>query len=468
MFRCALFASVLCFACRVSVASAYTVTYNCGFYADETTPPPSDTAINGTSFTPAANTCLPTNGATFAGWVVSGTGDVKQSGESFVWNYDKDKTFTAIWECYWNSDETECVPGYTITLTSGSNCQNVWGAPTKLYTIKGRGVYIGPERTEAQLMLSQSQNGGQNPITKTVTYTNNLDTSNTPINPVTGQRYVLNGSFTTPISGNRGFQFMQFDYYHNGYIFDSYFNIAIELNDNTSWNYKFSGSGSVPLSFDSKLAGYNIQWYDTQNVSITATPADPNCNTMTNTVYARWNPITYGITYELAGGDWGADAKHPNSANYDTAFEVSNPIPNNGYIFTGWNITNLNNVTHYYSESPIFVNDVYQSGTTQTSSGKSINGTKATHFMNLRSVPSTTDVVFTATWECDTENGYHLDTNGTCVFNTVNLNWIVNGEPYVQNQSSCIYGNGTINGISHEEIPGWTFTGWLVTEWKQN
>ncbi|MCQ2568350.1 MAG: hypothetical protein MJ163_02010, partial [Alphaproteobacteria bacterium] len=96
MFRCVLFASVLGVFCGIYAASAYTVTYNCGFYDTGTTPPAQDTATDNTSFTPAANTCLPTNGATFAGWVVSGTGDVKQSGESFVWNYDEDKTFTAI------------------------------------------------------------------------------------------------------------------------------------------------------------------------------------------------------------------------------------------------------------------------------------------------------------------------------------------------------------------------------------
>ncbi len=449
--------------CGTVSAYAYTVTYNCGFYADETTPPPSDTAINGTSFTPAANTCLPTNGAAFAGWVVSGTGDVKQSGESFVWNYDEDKTFTAIWNCYWNSDETECVPGYTITLTSGSNCQNVWGAPTKLYTIKGRGVYIGPERTESQLVLPKSQNGGQNPITKTVTYTNNLDTSDTPINPVTGQRYVLNGSFTTPISGTRGFQFMQFDYYHNGYIFDSYFNIAIELNDNTSWNYRFSGAGSVPLSFDSKLAGYNIQWYNAQNVSITATPADPNCNTMTNTVYARWNPITYGITYELAGGEWGENVDVVGTAEYDKEFKVEHPVHNEGYIFAGWNIGTLDENTHYYSDSHIFVNGVYQSGTTQTSSGKSINGTKAKYFMNLRSTPGTYNLKFTATWECDTSNGYHWDTESETCTNVYNITYHNVDSDWISDQPvSYTYGNATQIGTPGKT--GYVFLGWCVND----
>ncbi|MBQ6011881.1 MAG: InlB B-repeat-containing protein, partial [Alphaproteobacteria bacterium] len=463
MFRCALFASVFLIFCGTVSAYAYTVTYNCGFYADETTPPPSDTATNGTSFTPAANTCLPTNGATFAGWVVSGTGDVKQSGESFVWNYDEDKTFTAIWECYWNSDETECVPGYTITLTSGSNCQNVWGAPTKLYTIKGRGVYIGPERTESQLVLPKSQNGGQNPITKTVTYTNNLDTSNTPINPVTGQRYVLNGSFTTPISGTRGFQFMQFDYYHNGYIFDSYFNSAIELNGNTSWNYKFSGAGSVPLSFDSKLAGYNIEWYDAQNVSITATPADSNCNTMTNTIYAQWNPITYGITYELAGGEWGENVDVVETAEYDKEFKVEHPVHNDGYIFAGWNIGTLDENTHYYSDSHIFVNGVYQSGTTQTSSGKSINGTKAKYFMNLRSTPGTYNLKFTAQWECDTANGYHWDTESETCTNVYNITYHnVDGDWISDQPVSYTYGNAT--QIRAPSKTGYVFLGWCVND----
>ena len=791
IFWCALFASVLGVFCGIYAASAYTVTYNCGFYDSGTTPPAQDTATDNTSFTPAANTCLPTNGATFAGWVVSGTGDVKQSGESFVWNYDEDKTFTAIWNCYWNSDETECVPGYTITLMK-DGCPGIWNPPIpdKLYTIKGRGVYIGPERTEEQLMeyrrIGDTNHPGRNPIQNPfIRFEYDLDVSiYVPTNPVTGQSYVVEQP--DPVTDVYTFNFSGYnDLDAAGYIAQG--GKLANVNGNTTVVSHFGSGCGNNMPNEPGIVGYAISWYDANGTKVTQKPCSSDCSKpRTGTLYAKWKPITYNIVYELGNvGDWGAGAKHPASVDYDTAFEVSNPISNNGYTFAGWAITGMDGVTHYYSESPIFVNNVYQSSTTQTSSGISLSGTKATHFMNLRSKSGT--VTFTAQWvcvdgyywnsntsecvqghtitlqqpesctyeynpsvptvlytiqnngiyrdaernqlmiqqnqnggqyqiemptatcvvkrnfgnlprnpvtndlyeptssvtydnlgtvsmsditrtisatsfnfqnqeimsnfcthdctynaidsdgyitaygsalsaidadmtwtlsmepvsvtlnerpevtgydvawydnqsgegasitgtfcgwcntptevyaiwtpqtrnvlyykgahasstsidiyqqtngvtydapytalafdeapisenmaaaqgyvfvgwttdstptfdnngnlnhefthvdhyqqsgglfgglqlyaayKCDTENGYHLDTNGACVFNTVNLNWIVNGEPYVQNQSSCIYGNETINGISHEEIPGWTFTGWTVTNWE--
>ena len=75
--------------------TGYTVTYSCG---DGTgTPPAVDNAVVGQSFTPAnKNTCAK-NGYTFSGWAVSGTDDVKYSGNTFTWEYESNKTFTARW-----------------------------------------------------------------------------------------------------------------------------------------------------------------------------------------------------------------------------------------------------------------------------------------------------------------------------------------------------------------------------------
>ena len=146
----------------IFAAGAYTVTYSCGFYDTGTTPPSSMTATANTSFTPAANTCVAPSGANFTGWLVSGTSDIKQPGTAFTWEYDEDKTFTALWSCYWNSDETACVTGYKITLSiSNSSCRNPTYPmePTILYTIPTRGAYLDEART---LLMTKTDNPIQN------------------------------------------------------------------------------------------------------------------------------------------------------------------------------------------------------------------------------------------------------------------------------------------------------------------
>ena len=116
------------FACMISVfggtgmAWAYTVTYDCGFYTG--TAPASETVTANASFTPplAASGCNPCDSTTtLTGWEVSGTSDVKTPGTAFTWDYDENKTFTAVWSKYPNIDNTDCVVGYKITLNCISN-----------------------------------------------------------------------------------------------------------------------------------------------------------------------------------------------------------------------------------------------------------------------------------------------------------------------------------------------------------
>lgn len=468
MFRCVLFASVLGVFCGIYAASAYTVTYNCGFYDSGTTPPAQDTATDNTSFTPAANTCLPTNGATFAGWVVSGTGDVKQSGESFVWNYDEDKTFTAIWNCYWNSDETECVPGYTITL-SKNGCSGVWVAPVpdKIYTIQGRGVYIGPERTENQLMEYRRSNDpnhpGKNPIKNPyLRFEYDLDvTLYAPTNPVTGQSYVVEQP--DPVVQYFTFYFSNPLYFDAGGYITQNAGLANISQDKTIYAGSGGGCGDE-MSRKSGITGYTISWYDTNGNEITQKPCSSDCSApRTGILYAKWSPISYGIEYNLNGGEWGENVDVVGTAEYDKEFKVEHPVHNDGYIFAGWDIGTLDVNTHYYSDSHIFVNGVYQSGTTQTSSEKSINGTKAKYFMNLRSASGTYNLKFTAQWECDTSNGYHWDTESETCTNVYNITYHNVDSDWISDQPvSYTYGNAT--QIRTPGKTGYVFLGWCVND----
>ena len=77
------------------VANTYNVTYSCG---DGSGSVAGDTATYGASFTTDdGSSCTKTN-YVFVGWMVSGTNDVKQGGETFTWGYIADKTLTAKYQ----------------------------------------------------------------------------------------------------------------------------------------------------------------------------------------------------------------------------------------------------------------------------------------------------------------------------------------------------------------------------------
>ncbi|MBR6465992.1 MAG: InlB B-repeat-containing protein [Bacteroidales bacterium] len=63
----------------------------------------------------------------------------------------------------------------------------------------------------------------------------------------------------------------------------------------------------------------------------------------TFTLYAKWTPVSYAITYDLAGGS--EVTANPTSYNIETAsFTLNNPT-RQGYTFAGWTGTGLSDVT---------------------------------------------------------------------------------------------------------------------------
>ena len=111
------------------------------------------------------------------------------------------------------------------------------------------------------------------------------------------------------------------------------------------------------------------------------------------TLTATWTPNTYSITYNLNGGSYGSS--HPTSATYDVSFTVSHPSRVD-YDFKGWDISGMDNCTHYYGSKT----------TTSTSISKSME----TSYENLRSTSGT--VTFTANWELSHVHAYTSVTQG--------------------------------------------------------
>lgn len=109
------------------------------------------------------------------------------------------------------------------------------------------------------------------------------------------------------------------------------------------------------------------------------------------TLYAKWNPTTYNITYSLDGGTHGST--HPDSATYDTVFSVSAPTKT-GHTFTGWTVTSgLNSSTAKWGTTNNPATAISNSSTL------CVNGTNAVYFKNISANSSA--VTLTANWSTD-------------------------------------------------------------------
>jgi hypothetical protein len=126
----------------------------------------------------------------------------------------------------------------------------------------------------------------------------------------------------------------------------------------------------------------------------------------TVTFTATWTTddpdVTYSISYNLDGGVKGVSA--PTTATVGSYVNISNPTKE-GFIFAGWNITNMNPTSTQKCYYGRYQYDTSNQSTTNTS----LSGIKTTYFKNLRTTAGT--VTFTATWT-ETDDGESEELSG--------------------------------------------------------
>ena len=436
-----------------STSCGYTLTYSCG---DGTGDPWTDnkyyTAVNTASASSVSDHCTAPESRLFSGWKCGEDDIVPGSQITMI----ADTTCTAQWNnCdtannwFWNNDNTACVRGYEITLALRPNDGDEWNPPVpdKIYTIYGVGAYLDAERTQ-----KMEVNGGQYHITPPtkpdliVTFE-----TNGPYNPAAlpnqVRRTTTPASLATQNAQSTFLRFSSLDIAHpgntssyvyrtdaSGYLTSGGEEFAETITDDGIWYADWT----IPPQIlgDITLNGYTFAgWYD--NSEGTGDPINYNAlvdftnniesNTQLN-LYARWEPRTYTIRYNLGDfGAWADGAVHEENATYDVPFEVSHPVSTRaGYIFDGWDVldmTESSDVIHYYSANPIIVDNTYQSET-GTITGVGPLKTSATWFMNLGIGDRV--VRFTAQWTCDTANGYHwTDENHTACSNEYTITYNV-------------------------------------------
>ena len=215
--------------------------------------------------------------------------------------------------------------------------------------------------------------------------------------------------------------------------FGDYVEIAAPSRD----GYEFLGWTAIGL--DTLTAEYGntsktIQRWTNSSTKVTAQYFRNLRSTEgTVTLTAQWSVTSYGISYDLAGGNFGT--YHPESAEYDETVIISNPTQE-GYVFSGWTASNLSTSTAKYGTTE----------STDSSWSDSLAAVSSEYFSNLQQGAET--VTLYATWD---GNPY------TVVFNG---NGATSGSMANQSFVYGTYQNLTANAYSRT---GYTFMGWSTS-----
>ena len=179
----------------------------------------------------------------------------------------------------------------------------------------------------------------------------------------------------------------------------------------------------------------------------------PSNNNAISTIIAKWAPISYSITYNLADGTKKTDGSYPENAAYDTVFAVSAPTKV-GYDFRGWKVTSgLDSATAKWGVTNAPATSIEDANT------PCANGTEGdVYFKNLRS--TTGSVTLTATWEIKkytvTATAVANNASDENTYNTAN---VVNTGCSAEGPSSVV-NHGSTATLTATAGEGYDFAGW--------
>ncbi len=263
-------------------------------------------------------------GYTFGGWYLDNTMRNYSAGETFKWNYAGDGEFAAQWTANtynvtYMLDEDDPTSEYNVstsykTATYGTSYSVTDSIPVKPgYNFLGWNLngetQINEETGEEELRIhSAGTRTNWTTPADSVFYAQWEEADRTVTFNKNATDAVLTDNNGNPLS-------------------DSY---AITV-------YYGEPYGTLP---NATRAGYNVEWYADPNFSnsmkVTATTnvsidAD-------HTLFAKWIPINYTITYNLDGGSVGGN--NPATYNVESGtITLINPVKT-GYEFAGWSGSN--------------------------------------------------------------------------------------------------------------------------------
>ena len=179
--------------------------------------------------------------------------------------------------------------------------------------------------------ITYELNGGTNVLANPSTYT--IEDDLTLENP-TKEGYTFAGWYSDSSFTSLSLDFSGDKTFYAKWSIMSY-PISYELNGGTNSPYNpsfFTIEEEITLG-DPSRAGYSFAgWYSEASFETKVTSI-PRGTTSSIKLYAKWDLVTYSITYELNGGT--NNGSNPDSYNTEIAITLSNPT-RKGYTFAGW------------------------------------------------------------------------------------------------------------------------------------
>jgi|GEM_PF-6069811 len=219
------------------------------------------------------------------------------------------------------------------------------------------GWYIGDRKVEEGFKINQSYtftakfeaieytinyelNGGKNSTENPMSYTIESDSFSFAVPTRTGYKFSgwyetedFAGSSTAGIeSGSFGDKTLYAKWEAVSYTISYVLNGGENSSENRS-EYTIE-SDSITLASPSKTGATFLGWYETENFSGSKITSIPKGSVGNKTFYAKWNFITYSISYELNGGTNAAGNPTSYTTGSDTV-AILNPT-RSGYSFSGW------------------------------------------------------------------------------------------------------------------------------------
>jgi uncharacterized repeat protein (TIGR02543 family) len=297
-------------------------------------------------------------GYTFAGWYTAASGGSQKTASStvstagnhtlyahwtannFTITYDKNdgsgSTFTksVAYGSTYGKVDTPSRTGYTFIgyYTAKSGGSQVTET-TKMLTASNHTLY--GRWTPKTFTVSFDSQGGSSVASKTVTYDGTYGTLTNP----TKEGYTFNGWYTAASGGTKITASTKVTLTANQTLYAHYTQIVVTVtydkNGGSGDNYtRKIAYGSAYGKVDNPTkTGYDFRgWYTSTAYETQVTETTLMKKTVNHTLYAKWTPKTFTITFDSQGGSSVASK----TVTYASAYG-SLPSPTKiGYTFTGW------------------------------------------------------------------------------------------------------------------------------------
>ena len=232
--------------------------------------------------------------------------------------------------------------GYTFTGWKLDGTETIITSTTQVTTASAH-TLIAQWTANEYTITFDPNNGTVDPATKTVTYDGTYGKLPTP----TREGYTFNGWY---------------DSTNTKYEETTKVTITANQTLTAKWTAKqftvtFNPNGgtvsttSKKVTYDSAYGelptptktGYTFAgWYDTTNKKYDKTTIVKMA--LNHTLTAKWNVITYNLTYDLNGGAFATGVTNPKTYTVENKVTLK-PVSKVGYVFVGWQLTTLDGKT---------------------------------------------------------------------------------------------------------------------------